>query len=90
MRCAEGIIEVIDEFYSANLSRDTIRGMKENTQHGDSATSERRSSATNAHQQHMLRLEVEVDPGWEGSPDREEGVRLRSLLAGWASQASIC
>ena len=30
----EGIIEVIDEFYSANLSQDTLRGMKENTQRG--------------------------------------------------------
>lgn len=30
----EGIIEVIDEFYSANLSHDTIRGMKENAQRG--------------------------------------------------------
>ena len=26
----EGIIESIDEFYSANLSQDTIRGMREN------------------------------------------------------------
>ena len=30
----EGIIEVIDEFYSANLSQDTIRGMKENASRG--------------------------------------------------------
>ena len=30
----EGIIEVIDEFYSANLSQDTIRGMKENATRG--------------------------------------------------------
>ena len=30
----EGIIEVIDEFYSANLSQDTIRGMKENAARG--------------------------------------------------------
>ena len=30
----EGIIEVIDEFYSANLSQDTIRGMKENATQG--------------------------------------------------------
>ena len=30
----EGIIEVIDEFYSANLSHDTIRGMKENARRG--------------------------------------------------------
>ena len=31
----EGIIEVIDEFYSANLSQDTIRGMKENATKGN-------------------------------------------------------
>jgi site-specific DNA recombinase len=30
----EGIIESIDEFYSANLSQDTIRGIKENTLRG--------------------------------------------------------
>lgn len=30
----EGIIEVIDEFYSANLSHDTIRGMRENARRG--------------------------------------------------------
>jgi site-specific DNA recombinase len=30
----EGIIEVIDEFYSINLSQDTIRGMKENISRG--------------------------------------------------------
>ncbi|MBI4283551.1 MAG: recombinase family protein [Chloroflexi bacterium] len=30
----EGIIEVIDEFYSINLSQDTIRGMKENASRG--------------------------------------------------------
>jgi site-specific DNA recombinase len=30
----EGIIEVIDEFYSTNLSQDTIRGMKENISRG--------------------------------------------------------
>ena len=30
----EGIIEVIDEFYSANLSQDTMRGMKENALRG--------------------------------------------------------
>jgi site-specific DNA recombinase len=30
----EGMIEVMDEFYSANLSQDTIRGMKENARRG--------------------------------------------------------
>ena len=30
----EGIIEVIDEFYSINLSQDTVRGMKENASRG--------------------------------------------------------
>ncbi len=30
----EGVIEVIDEFYSANLSQDTLRGMKENARRG--------------------------------------------------------
>ncbi len=30
----EGIIEVIDEFYSANLSQDTMRGMRENAVRG--------------------------------------------------------
>ena len=30
----EGIIEVIDEFYSTNLAQDTLRGMKENCQRG--------------------------------------------------------
>ena len=30
----EGMIEVIDEFYSANLSQDTVRGMKENAARG--------------------------------------------------------
>ena len=30
----EGIIESIDEFYSANLSQDTIRGMRENLLRG--------------------------------------------------------
>ncbi len=30
----EGIIEVIDEFYSANLSQDTVRGMQENALRG--------------------------------------------------------
>ena len=30
----EGIIEVIDEFYSANLSQDTMRGMRENAARG--------------------------------------------------------
>ncbi len=30
----EGMIEVIDEFYSANLAQDTIRGMKENARRG--------------------------------------------------------
>jgi site-specific DNA recombinase len=30
----EGIIEVIDEFYSSNLAQDTVRGMKENAGRG--------------------------------------------------------
>ncbi len=30
----EGMIEVIDEFYSTNLAQDTIRGMKENASRG--------------------------------------------------------
>ncbi len=30
----EGMIEVIDEFYSANLSQDTMRGMRENMNRG--------------------------------------------------------
>jgi site-specific DNA recombinase len=30
----EGLIETLDEFYSANLSQDTRRGMKENAQRG--------------------------------------------------------
>jgi site-specific DNA recombinase len=30
----EGMIEVIDEFYSINLSEDTLRGMKENVERG--------------------------------------------------------
>jgi DNA invertase Pin-like site-specific DNA recombinase len=30
----EGVIEVIDEFYSANLAQDTKRGMKENANRG--------------------------------------------------------
>lgn len=30
----EGIIEVIDEFYSINLSQDTLRGMSENARRG--------------------------------------------------------
>src|ERR1700679_3793880 len=30
----EGIIEVMDEFYSSNLSQDTLRGMKENARRG--------------------------------------------------------
>ena len=30
----EGILEVVDEFYSNNLSSDTVRGMKENTSRG--------------------------------------------------------
>jgi DNA invertase Pin-like site-specific DNA recombinase len=30
----EGMIEVVDEFYSANLSSDTIRGMNENASRG--------------------------------------------------------
>src|SRR5262249_10779690 len=33
-RLLEGVIEVIDEFYSANLSHDTVRGMKENASRG--------------------------------------------------------
>ena len=33
-RLLEGIIEVIDEFYSANLAQDTIRGMKGNALRG--------------------------------------------------------
>ena len=33
-RLLEGMIEVIDEFYSANLAQDTIRGMKENASRG--------------------------------------------------------
>jgi site-specific DNA recombinase len=33
-RLLEGIIEVIDEFYSANLSQDVIRGMRENASRG--------------------------------------------------------
>ena len=33
-RLFEGMIEVIDEFYSTNLSQDTIRGMKENARRG--------------------------------------------------------
>ncbi len=33
-RLLEGIIETIDEFYSANLAQDTTRGMKENTMRG--------------------------------------------------------
>ncbi len=33
-RLLEGIIEVIDEFYSANLSQDVVRGMKENAGRG--------------------------------------------------------
>jgi len=30
----EGMIEVMDEFYSANLAQDTLRGMRENASHG--------------------------------------------------------
>jgi site-specific DNA recombinase len=33
-RLLEGVIEVIDEFYSANLAQDTMRGMKENIGRG--------------------------------------------------------
>src|SRR5579872_7106612 len=33
-RLLEGMIESIDEFYSANLGQDTRRGMKENAQRG--------------------------------------------------------
>lgn len=33
-RMLEGMIEVIDEFYSANLSTDTVRGMNENASRG--------------------------------------------------------
>ena len=33
-RLLEGIIEVIDEFYSANLAQDVVRGMKENASRG--------------------------------------------------------
>jgi site-specific DNA recombinase len=33
-RLLEGMIEVIDEFYSANLAQDTMRGMKENISRG--------------------------------------------------------
>ncbi len=30
----EGIIEVLDEFYSANLAQDVVRGMKEAASRG--------------------------------------------------------
>ena len=33
-RLLEGIIEVIDEFYSANLSEDVVRGMRESVSRG--------------------------------------------------------
>jgi DNA invertase Pin-like site-specific DNA recombinase len=33
-RLLEGVIEVVDEFYSTNLAQDTIRGMKENASRG--------------------------------------------------------
>lgn len=33
-RLMEGIIEVIDEFYSSNLAQDVIRGMRENAARG--------------------------------------------------------
>ena len=33
-RLLEGIIEVIDEFYSDNLSQDVVRGMRENASRG--------------------------------------------------------
>ncbi len=33
-RLLEGIIEVIDEFYSANLSQDVVRGMRESASRG--------------------------------------------------------
>jgi len=33
-RVIEGIIELIDEFYSINLAQDTLRGMKENASRG--------------------------------------------------------
>ena len=33
-RLMEGIIEVIDEFYSSNLAQDVIRGMRENASRG--------------------------------------------------------
>ena len=33
-RLLEGMIETMDEFYSANLGQDTRRGMKENAQRG--------------------------------------------------------
>ena len=33
-RLLEGIIEVIDEFYSANMSQDVVRGMRENATRG--------------------------------------------------------
>jgi len=33
-RLLEGIIEVIDEFYSANLSQDVVRGMRESVSRG--------------------------------------------------------
>ena len=33
-RLLEGVIEVVDEFYSANLAQDAMRGMKENATRG--------------------------------------------------------
>jgi len=33
-RLLEGVIEVIDEFYSSNLAQDVVRGQRENAERG--------------------------------------------------------
>ena len=70
----EGIIEVIDEFYSANLSHDTIRGMKENAQRGFL------NGSTPPYGFEKLKVRVGTQDKYKLTPDKAEAPVVRRMF----------
>ncbi len=70
----EGIIEVIDEFYSANLSHDTIRGMKENAQRGFL------NGSTPPYGFEKLKVRVGTQDKYKLTPDKTEAPVVRRMF----------
>lgn len=71
----EGIIEVIDEFYSANLSHDTIRGMKENARRGFL------NGSTPPYGYSKTKVRVGNADKWKLTPDKAEAPVVKRIFA---------